>query len=134
MISLSPPKEPYFVNLPYGIKVKVKPLSTSTMAFAKAKAGKKLDNLVKQYQENKETGFNIEGLDLSDEALKDGLFTDLLIKELAIDHIIEWSGIEDDPPVNAENIAALMELYPIGERFFAEFTIHQALLNAAKNA
>jgi hypothetical protein len=43
-------------------------------------------------------------------------------------------GIEDDPPVSPENVAALMELYPIGERFFAEFTIHQALLNAAKNA
>ena len=27
-----------------------------------------------------------------------------------------------------------MDLYPIGERFFQEFTLRQVLLNAAKNA
>jgi hypothetical protein len=31
-----------------------------------------------------------------------------------------------------ENIAAVMELYPVGERFFQEFTLRQVLLNAAK--
>jgi len=28
----------------------------------------------------------------------------------------------------------VMELYPVGERFFQEFTLRQVLLNAAKNA
>jgi hypothetical protein len=32
-----------------------------------------------------------------------------------------------------QNIAAVMELYPVGERFFQEFTLRQVLLNAAKN-
>jgi hypothetical protein len=36
------------------------------------------------------------------------------------------------PPTPA-NIAAVMELYPVGERFFQEFTLRQVLLNAAKN-
>ena len=36
-------------------------------------------------------------------------------------------------PPTPENIAAVMELYPVGERFFQEFTLHQVLLNAAKN-
>jgi hypothetical protein len=27
-----------------------------------------------------------------------------------------------------------MELYPVGERFFQEFTLRRVLLNAAKNA
>jgi hypothetical protein len=43
--------------------------------------------------------------------------------------------IRDDgpaPPTPA-NIAAVMELYPVGERFFQEFTLRQVLLNAAKN-
>jgi len=44
------------------------------------------------------------------------------------------SGVEDDPPVTPENVAAVMELYPVGERFFQEFTLRQVLLNAAKNA
>jgi hypothetical protein len=32
-----------------------------------------------------------------------------------------------------ENIAAVMNLYPMGERFFQEFTLRQVLLNAAEN-
>jgi hypothetical protein len=33
----------------------------------------------------------------------------------------------------SDNVAAVMELYPVGERFFQEFTLRQVLLNAAKN-
>ena len=40
--------------------------------------------------------------------------------------------MEPAPPT-PENIAAVMELYPVGERFFKEFTLRQVLLNAAKN-
>ena len=36
-------------------------------------------------------------------------------------------------PPTPENIAAMMDLYPFGERFFQEFTRRQVLLNAAKN-
>jgi hypothetical protein len=36
-------------------------------------------------------------------------------------------------PPTPENIAAAIELYPVGERFFQEFTLRQVLLNAAKN-
>jgi hypothetical protein len=36
-------------------------------------------------------------------------------------------------PPTPENITAVMELYPVGERFFQEFTLRQVLLNAAKN-
>jgi hypothetical protein len=36
-------------------------------------------------------------------------------------------------PPTPKNIAAVMNLYPVGERFFQEFTLRQVLLNAAKN-
>jgi hypothetical protein len=36
-------------------------------------------------------------------------------------------------PPTPESIGAVMNLYPIGERFFQEFTLRQVLLNAAKN-
>jgi hypothetical protein len=35
-------------------------------------------------------------------------------------------------PSTPPNIAAVMELYRLGERFFQEFTLRQVLLNAAK--
>jgi hypothetical protein len=33
----------------------------------------------------------------------------------------------------SDNVAAVTELYQVGERFFQEFTLRQVLLNAAKN-
>jgi hypothetical protein len=59
-----------------------------------------------------------------------------LIRELAVRHITSWTGVElggGPAPPTPENIAAVMELYPVGERFFQDFTLRQVLLNAAKN-
>ena len=57
-------------------------------------------------------------------------------RELALRHITHWTGVELEAgpaPPTPENVAAVMELYPVGERFFQEFTLRQVLLNAAKN-
>ena len=54
----------------------------------------------------------------------------------AVRHMTSWSGVElggGPAPATSENIAAAMELYPVGARFFQEFTLGQVLLNAAKN-
>ena len=135
MISLSTPKEPFDIELPYGVTVTVRPLTTAGMAAAQAGARRRIEGLETQFRELKESGLPSDGFpDLDDDAERDGLFHDLLIKELAARHITRWSGIEDDPPVTRENVAAVMELYPVGERFFQEFTLRQVLLNAAKNA
>jgi len=135
MISLAQAKEPYVIELPYGLEVTVDPLTTAGMAMAQAAVRKRLGDLETQYRDRKEAGMEVTELpDLSDEPTRDGLYQSLLIKELAAGHITKWTGIEDDPPVTRENIVAVMELYPVGERFFQEFTLRQVLLNAAKNA
>lgn len=44
-----------------------------------------------------------------------------LISELAVRHITDWSGVELEggpAPPTPENIAAVVDLYPVGERFF----------------
>jgi hypothetical protein len=67
---------------------------------------------------------------------RDGFYQAQLIRELAIRHITSWTGVElggGPAPPTRENIAAVMELYPVGERFFQDFTLRQVLLNAAKN-
>ena len=49
---------------------------------------------------------------------------------------MSWTGVELEggpAPPTPENVAAVMEIYPVGERFFQEFTLRQVLLNAAKN-
>jgi hypothetical protein len=67
---------------------------------------------------------------------RDGFYQAQLIRELAVRHIATWTGVElkgGEAAPTPENIAAVMELYPLGERFFQEFTLRQVLLNAAKN-
>ena len=88
-----------------------------------------------QVKERREAGLALDGLpDLADDGVLEGQYQALLIHSLAARHITAWSGIEDDPPVSRENVAALMDLYPVGERFIQEFTLRQVLLTSAKNA
>ncbi len=135
MISLERKTEPYELTLPYGVTVMVTPLTTAAMAAAQAEARKRLEGLEAQAKERKEAGLPLDGLpDLADDGAREGQYQALLIHSLAARHITAWSGIEDDPPVSRENIAALMDLYPVGERFIQEFTLRQVLLTAAKNA
>jgi hypothetical protein len=137
MIDLSQRTEPYELELPYGLKVTVKPLTTAGMTAAQAAAKRAVEAIERQARERTEAGFALDGLpDLSAEGERDGLYQAQLIRELAIRHVASWTGIELEggpAPPTPENIAAVMELYPVGERFFQEFTLRQVLLNAAKN-
>jgi len=140
MISLAQPKEPYELALPYGIAATVKPLTTAGMAACQAAARRRLEALEAQVRERKESGLPLDGLpDLAEEAERDGLYHDLLVKELAARHVVAWHGVsgpdgESEAPVTRENVVALMELFPVGDRFYQEFTLRQVLLTAAKNA
>ena len=117
------------------VRFTVTPLTTAAMAAAQAEARKRLDGLQAQAKERTEAGLALDGLpDLSDDGAREGQYQALLIHSLAARHITAWSGIEDDPPVTRENVAALMDLYPVGERFIQEFTLRQVLLASAKNA
>ena len=135
MISLERKTGAYELTLPYGVSVTVTPLTTAAMAAAQAEARKRLDGLQAQARERTEAGLALDGLpDLDDEDVREGQYQAPLIHALAARHITAWSGIEDDPPVSRENVAALMDLYPVGERFIQEFTLRQVLLTSAKNA
>ncbi len=140
MISLSAPKEPYELELPYGITVTVRPLTSAGMASAQAAARRRLENLEAQFRDSKEAGLDTGVMpDLDDASERDGLYHGVLVYELAARHIVAWSGVLDgdgksEAPVTREAVTAVMDLYPVGERFFQEFTLRQVLINAAKNA
>jgi hypothetical protein len=135
MIDLAQRSEPYEIALPYGLSVTVKPLTTAGMAAAQAAARRAVEAIERQARERTEAGLALDGLPhLSGE--RDGFYQVQLIRELAVRHVTRWTGVklEGGPaPPTPENIAAVMELYPVGERFFQEFTLRQVLLNAAKN-
>ena len=137
MIDLSQRSESYELELPYGLCVTVRPLTTAGMAAAQAAARRTVEAIERQARERSDAGLPLDGLpDLSAEGERDGFYQAQLIRELAIRHITSWTGIELEggpAPPTPENIAAAMQLYPVGERFFQEFTLRQVLLNAAKN-
>jgi hypothetical protein len=137
MIDLAQRLEPYEIPLPYGLSVMVKPLTTAGMAAAQAAARRAVDAIERQARERSEAGLAPDSLpDLSTEGERDGFYQAQLIRELAVRHIASWTGVElggGPAPPTRENIAAVMDLYPVGERFFQEFTLRQVLLNAAKN-
>jgi hypothetical protein len=137
MIDLSQPTLPFELELPYGLRITVRPLTTAGMAAAQAAARRAVEAIERQARERTEAGMALDGLpDLSAEGERDGFYQAQLIRELAIRHITSWTGIEREggpAPPTPDNIAAVMELYPVGERFCQEFTLRQVLLNAAKN-
>lgn len=138
MISLKASREPFEIELPYGVRATVTPLTTTEMAAAQSAARRLLERIESDLRERRENGLSVADLPaLDDEPARDGLYQALLIKELARRHVVRWEGVEgDDGPAEPtpENVAALMDLYPVGERFFQEFTLRQVLLTAAKNA
>ncbi len=135
MISLKPQTEPYVIELPYGITVTVKPLTTASMAACQAAARRRVEAVEAQARDRKESGLPLDGLpDLHNEEERDGFLQCQVVYELAARHVTAWTGIEDDPPVIRDNIIAVMDLYPVGEQFLQKLTLQQMLLNAAKNA
>jgi hypothetical protein len=137
MIDLAQRSEPYEIALPYGLSVTVKPLTTAGVTAAQAAARRAVEAIERQARERTEAGLALDGLpELSVEAERDGFYQAQLIRELAVRHIVSWTGVElgGGPALpTPENITAVMNLYPVGERFFQEFTLRQVLLNAAKN-
>jgi hypothetical protein len=114
--------------------VTVKPLTTAGMAGTQAAARRAVEAIERQARERTDAGLPLDGLpDLSAEGERDGFYQAQLIRELAVRHITSWTGVELGRVPTPANISAVMEFYPVGERFFQEFTLRQVLLNAAKN-
>ncbi len=135
MISLKQPSKPYDIELPYGIRVTVKPLTTASMAAAQSASRRRVEAVEAQARDRKESGLPLDGFpDLDIEPERDGFLQCQVVYELAAPHVTAWTGIEDDPPVTRDNIIAVMDLYPVGEQFLQKLTLQQMLLNAAKNA
>jgi hypothetical protein len=107
------------------------------MAAAQAAARRAVEAIERQARERTGAGLPLDGLpDLATEGERDGFYQAQLIRELAVRHITSWTGVElggSSAPPTSENVAAVMELYPVGGAVLQDFTLRQVLLNAAKN-
>jgi hypothetical protein len=81
MIDLSQRSEPYELELPYGLRVTVRPLTTGGMAAAQAEARRAVQAIERQARERTEAGLALEGLpDLSAGGERDGFYQAQLIR------------------------------------------------------
>ncbi|MEO5338856.1 MAG: hypothetical protein H7841_18535, partial [Magnetospirillum sp. WYHS-4] len=97
-------REPQWLDLAEGVRVKVRPLTTPAYAMIQAQAEK-------VYEDWAEHRAGAEGLDPAAEAVRRGLMRALMIKGLSLYAVIDWQGVEG--PVSEETVAAFVDQQPL---------------------
>ena len=116
MLRLNLAREPYWLDLGLGVRVRVEPLTTALMVAARSDPA-------------------VRGLP---EGTSDDEIAVIFGKVLADRAILDWEGVgdaDDNPtPVTPEGIAALLDIWPIFERFQMGYVARGLELEQEKNA
>ena len=115
MIRLNLPTEPYWLDLPLGVRLNVRPLDTAVYEACRYRAARDARRII---EERKESGNGVP----VDEDNADGLATFLVTAALARAAIIGWEGVEDAQgsgaaPVNDTTVSDLMRIPLIASEF-----------------
>ena len=140
MIRLNLPKEPYWLDLGHGVRVKVRAPSTAIAAAVRAAAARRVDALRRDLEERKRSGVALDGLpDLDDPDVREGQLQLVTAQSYARFAIIEWEGVlaadSDAPaPVTPQAIDDLMQIYAIAVAFVSLYLQPLDVLVAEGNA
>ncbi|MEI3582152.1 MAG: hypothetical protein V8R89_05735 [Alphaproteobacteria bacterium] len=138
MLRLKINKEPYWIDLGYGVKVKVRPCTSTVFYEAKAYMNSKLAELAKVYQTNKAAGVANE-LDIENPVKREAIADKYLLIGLGIAGIIEWNGVleadEDKlaPLTEAKIDELFSNFWAVAENFRHQYCGLQEMLEAEKN-
>lgn len=139
MLRLNLKKEPYWLDLPADVKLKVRPLSTAIMSAAQSSVIKQITDWRQERKSRMEVGADVSDLpDVDDEETRHGLSESLLIKAMARGAVIEWQGVLNsagDAPavVNEQAVNDLMDIWFIAQDFWKKYTASLSLLDAEGN-
>jgi hypothetical protein len=115
MLRLNLAREPYWLDLCLGVRVRVEPLTTALMVAARSDP-------------------DVRGLP---EGTSDDEIAVIFGKALAERAILDWEGVgdaEDTPmPISPQGITALLDIWPIFERFQMGYVAKGLELEAEKN-
>lgn len=141
MLKLKFKNEPYWLDLGMGVRVKVKPCTSSVFYEAKAYMNSKVADMAKRIKDVRENGAKDENLpDLEDITKREAFADQQLILGLALAGIIEWDGIleaetDEKAPLTPEKLEELFSnFWLIAENFRQQYCGIQELLEAEKNA
>lgn len=138
MLRLKIQKEPYWLDLGYGVKVKVKPCTSAIFYEAKAYMNSKLAELAKIYKANKDAGLQVSE-DIENPVKREALADKFLLIGLGIAGILDWDGVmeadEDKPaPLTEAKIDELFSnFWAVAENFRHQYCGLQEILAAEKN-
>ena len=124
MLTLDLPAEPYWLDLPRGVRVEIQPVTTALMAAAQAAASRRLGA--------------VRATDTClDPDLARGLAFAFLVKALARHAVTAWHGIGDTAgqplPLSGEAVERLMDLDDIAASFWDQATRPVAAVAAEGN-
>ena len=141
MLKLKIQKEPYWLELGYGVKVKVKPCTSAVFYEAKAYMNSKLAELAKVYQVNKAAGIVSDtASDVENPVKREAMADKFLLIGLGIAGILEWNGVmeadEDKAaPLTESKIEELFSnFWVVAENFRHQYCGLLEVLAAEKNA
>lgn len=96
MFNLDLPTEPYWLDLPLGVRVKVRPLDGMLAAVARHHAAARVADIAKERAELAEAGVSADHLpDITDPAIRGGLLQMELAAALARAGAMDWEGVGD---------------------------------------
>ncbi len=141
MIKLKMKKEPYWLDIGSGVRVKVKPCTSAVFYEAKAYMHAKISDMAKKFKENKDVGFGDSFLiDIENPQKREAFADQSLLIGLGIAGIIEWEGIleaesDDKAPLTKEKVEELFSnFWVIAENFRHQYSGIQEMIEAEKNA
>jgi len=113
MLTLDLPTEPYWLNLPRGVRVEIRPVTTAIMAAAQAGSARRLGAL------------RAAEADLDPDMAR-GLAFAFLVKALARHAVTAWEGVGDAAgkplPVSPEAVERLMDMDEMAAAFWDRAT------------
>lgn len=116
MLRLNLAREPYWLDLGLGVRVRVEPLTTALMVAARSDPA-------------------VRGLP---EGTSDDEVAVIFARAIAERAILDWEGVGDadgnPTPVTPEGIAALLDIWPIFERFQTDYVAKGLELELEINA
>jgi hypothetical protein len=139
MLRLNLKKEPYWIDLPADVKLKVRPLSTAIMSAAQSSVIKRITDWRQERKSRFDVGADMSDVpDVDDEETRHGLSESLLIKAMARGAVIEWQGVLNsagDAPavVNDQAVNDLMDIWFIAQDFWKQYTSALSLLDVEGN-
>ena len=125
MLTLDLPTTPYWLNLPRGVRVEIKPVTTAVMAAAQAAAARRLGAV------------RAAEADL-DPDMSRGLAFAFLVKALARHAVLAWEGIGDTAgkplPLSPDAVERLMDMDEMAAAFWDRATSPVVAVAAEGNA